>query len=58
MGLTGECLKRKTIIYSNDVTDNPYFNENLDNLLEVKNLKNFIVFEVGSFNNVGGGKTD
>eukprot|EP00347_Sterkiella_histriomuscorum_P021706 403333048 len=48
LGLTGLALTQNLIIYSNDVKhDNPFFNNNLDNLIEVKNIKHFVAFEIG-----------
>ncbi|CDW88475.1 UNKNOWN [Stylonychia lemnae] len=45
--LTGQALIHKLILYTDSIYESPFYNQNLDNLLDTKKIKNFVAFEFG-----------
>lgn len=49
MGLSGAVLETRKILFSNKIEDEQKFNDDVDNLLKLKPLKNLAVMEVSAW---------
>lgn len=56
MGLTAEALEKRIIAYTNSVESDEKFNDDVDNLLKLKPLKNLLCIEVSAFDIAGDGE--
>lgn len=49
MGCTGQAFERRKLMFTNKVESEAMFNDDIDNILKLKPIKNMVVFEVSSW---------